>query len=538
MPRHGWLTFALLLTLAVEICVAVRSPAIALDGVIFIEMARELQRAPLEVMRTQDQHPGYPALLVGAHAVLETILPSDAERDASHRWIVAGHFVSIACGLGCVSLVWLVARRMYNPLVADIAVLLAAGLPVLRQNAADVLSDTPHLCAYLLAVWCLQEAFARASRAWCFAAGISSAGAYWIRPEGLSVALVGGSLLGLAFIAGRLPRKQSAQLALALLCGAVIVGAPYIALTGKVTSKKDPLAATQKPVAFEMPFVDAPPTTANSAASRTAPIPNVALPISVTPAPSGNWSARIADALRKYVIELGYGFGYVVWIPWVIGHFAPGRLPPLRSSLLLLGSLGLLHSMLLVWLALMAGYLGHRHVMPIIVVALPAAAAGIELLGRYCGAIARRPHWAPHLTFTISLVLLAIAIPFNTRPNNTVAAPVVQASEWIRAAASPGQSLLANSRYSHFYAELEGPILGIHALDLAETVRDQRPDFVLVDVDSRAFAPPQDLGLEYRPAFEARGDGNRTWHRVVVFRRVNAFHGDSGILSAGEPGLR
>ncbi len=536
MPRHGWLTFALLLTLAVEICIAARSPAIALDGVTFIEMARELRRAPLEVMRTQDQHPGFPAMIAGAHAVLAVGLPSDSSRESSESWILAGMFVAIACGLGCVGLVWLVAQRMYNRFVADVAALLAAGLPVLRQNAADVLSDTPHLCAYLLAVWCLQEAFARASRTWYLAAGLASGWAFWIRPEGLSVAIVGGMLLSLAFVSGRLPRRQTAINGLALVCGAALLCAPYVFLTGKLTSKKDPLATVQKPVAFEMPFVDTAPTTANS----SGPLPEVAPAIAVTPAPSGDWSNRLTGALKKYIVELCYGFGYVVWIPWVIGHFAPGRLPPLRSSLLLLGSLGLLHSMLLIWLALMAGYLGHRHVMPIIVVALPAAAAGIELLGRLAGKLAKRPQWAPHLAYATSMMLVAIAIPFNTRPNNSVAAPVVEASAWVRTASTAGQTLLANSRYSHFYAELDGPILGIDAVDLGGTLRDQRPDFVLLDVDSRAFAPPEavSLGAEYRPAFETRGDGDRSWHRVVVFRRVTLRRGDSGIRSAGEPGLR
>ncbi len=535
MPRHGWLTISLLLTLAVDVYVAARSPAIAPDGVTFIEMARELQRAPLDVMRAQDQHPGYPALVVGAHTMLALDGADESLRPSAGKWIVAGKLVAIACGLGCVALVWLIARRMYDRQIADIASLLAAGLPVLRQNAADVLSDTPHLCAYLLAAWCLQEGFARSSRRWFLAAGMTSGCAFWIRPEGLSVAIVGGLLVAMTFCLGRLPRRQTVLCGLALVCGTTLIAGPYVVLTGKLTSKKDPLAASQKPVAYEMPFVDAQPTPTASAA----PTVQVASAIEVTPAPSGDWSPRIIAAVKKYFVELGYGFGYVVWIPWAFGHFAPGRKRPLSSSLGLLASLAMLHSVLLIWLALMAGYLGHRHVMPIVGVAFPAAAAGIEWLGRRGGEFVRRPHWAPQCALAISLILVAIAIPFSIRPINSVASPIVTAADWIRTESSSRQTLLANSRYPRLYAELNGPIFGVDVTDLGGALQTVQPDFVLLDVDSRAFTPPRawELGAAYEPAFETRGEGNRTWHRVLVFRRVSPPNAPQ-LRAAGPNGLR
>jgi len=536
MPRYGWLTLALVLTLAVETCVALRSPAISPDGVTFIEIARELRRAPLAVMRAQDQHPGYSALIVGAHALLTAGDQRDSTRPDAAAWILAGQFVAMVAGLGCVVLCWLIARRMYDHRIANIAALIAAGLPALRQNAADVLSDTPHLCVYLLAAWCLQVGLERASKSWLLAAGMASGCAFWIRPEGLSVAIVGGLYLFTAFCASKSPRRQLTTQALALVCGAAIITAPYVLATGKLTSKKDPLATVQKPAAFAMPLVNTP------AAESIAATPNVrvAPAIVVSPPPSGSWSSRLVDALEKYFVELGYGFGYVMWIPWGFGTFAGSRPTPQGSSLRLLASLALFHSLLLIWLAMTAGYLGHRHVMPIIAVAIPATAAGIEWFGQRLGQLLHRPEYSPQFSFATMLTLVAIALPFSTRPNNSVAAPVVEAADWVRDASSEGQTLLANSRYPHLYAELDGPIFGIDVTDLDHGLRTLRPDFVLLDVDTRRYAPPrpEELGPDYAPAFAAQGAGERAWHRVLVYRRTSPREPAPQLQASGGQDLR
>jgi 4-amino-4-deoxy-L-arabinose transferase-like glycosyltransferase len=536
MLRRRWLSFALVLTLVVETVVALRSPAIALDSVTFIEIAQDLTRDPIGTMRAQDQHPGYPALVLAAHSLLNGLAPTSAATPES--WIVAGRLVSILAGAGCVLLIWLIARRMYNERVADIAALLSAGLPALRQNAADALSDTPHLCAYLLAAWLAQEGLARRSWRWFLASGAASGCAFWIRPEGLSVALVVGVVLGVHLLRNvRSPRGAGVSLA-ALACGAMLVVGPYIILAGKLTSKKDPLSTAQKPAGFELPFMSAPPTpdvAANAAEQLASPAIaelKISPAIAITAAPTGSLASRFPGALTKYFEELGYGFGYVVWFPWFVGHFGPYRLKPLPSSLWLLLGLGLLHSALIIWLEMTAGYLAHRHVMPIIAISTPAAAAGVELLGRGFGALVRRSEWSPQWAFTISLVLVAIAVPFGTRPINSVATPVVEASDWIRQQSTPGQSVLANSIYPRFYSQLDGPLFGIEVTDLNAALRDLRPDFVLLDVDSRTYTAPESdgLGVCYRHAFATRGQGERAWHHVVVFRRVDSP------ISAASPG--
>jgi hypothetical protein len=261
--------------------------------------------------------------------------------------------------------------------------------------------------------------------------------------------------------------------------------------------------------------------------------------VAVTPPPSGTIASRLPGGLEKYFVELGYGFGYVVWIPWFFGHIGPYRLQPQRYSLILLASLGCLHSLLVIWLVVTAGYMGHRHVMPIIGVALPTAAAGIEVFGRWLGAAIHRAEWSPPLAFTTALILVAVAVPFGTREINAVATPVVEGSEWIAARAVPGQTVIANSPYPRFYSQLSGPIYGVEVTDLDAALQTQKPEFVLLDIDARAFPIPDgdDLGAGYERTFETAGEGKRSWHRVVVYRRrAPALRAANGTSPSGNNG--
>ena len=59
--------------LAVAFCVGVylvsTTVLIAKDGITFIEYARNLETSPIEAMKSEYQHPGYPFLIVVAHKI-------------------------------------------------------------------------------------------------------------------------------------------------------------------------------------------------------------------------------------------------------------------------------------------------------------------------------------------------------------------------------------------------------------------------------------------------------------------------------------
>ena len=61
---------AMVLAALIQIVVAVRSPVIGKDSITFISIGRDLLRDPVHTMRSVDQHPGYPALVVAGWRVL------------------------------------------------------------------------------------------------------------------------------------------------------------------------------------------------------------------------------------------------------------------------------------------------------------------------------------------------------------------------------------------------------------------------------------------------------------------------------------
>ncbi|HEX7446490.1 MAG TPA: glycosyltransferase family 39 protein, partial [Pirellulales bacterium] len=290
--RYAGLLAALALAAALEAAIIARSPIIAKDGIGFIRIAHELADNPVATLRLEDQHPGYPAMVLAASRLVQRVT-GKSDFDAA---ILGAHLAAALCGVMSVLLLWLFVRRLYEARVANVTGLLAAAWPLLRRNAADGLSDTPHLMFYLAAAWLAAEGIARRRVALLAAAGLASGLAYWVRPEGLVPGTAAGVVL-IANLVGRLgwrsslcrerPLWRSANFeltshrpprnategvpyrewrdssppfisalnapserrlwslaGLGALAGAMLlVASPYVLLAGKVTSKKMPFRA-------------------------------------------------------------------------------------------------------------------------------------------------------------------------------------------------------------------------------------------------------------------------------------------------------
>ncbi len=85
---------------------------------------------------------------------------------------------------------WLFARDLFDETMASIAAIVFAVLPVPRADAVDAQSDTPHALFYLLAAWMAATGITSGSCRRLAAAGLACGVAFWIRPEGLEVALI------------------------------------------------------------------------------------------------------------------------------------------------------------------------------------------------------------------------------------------------------------------------------------------------------------------------------------------------------------
>ena len=272
-PYRG-LILAVAVAAVLQILLIARSPSITADGIVFTSIAKELEQSPVETFRTQDQHPGYPAMLLGMTRLVQWL----GYRAEPESWMLAGQTIGFVCGLLSIWVVWLFARDLFDAQAANLAALTFAVLPVPRWNAADAMSDTPHMLFFLLAAWLASSAMVD-GRLWkLIAAGAASGIAYWIRPEGLEVALVAIGFLVCRGLIARWQWKRLAVATAALAGSTMIVAVPYMVLAGKLTSKQLQFAKVEPGPTYLATLAEVKPTPSPAPVQSPAGEP--------TPAPS------------------------------------------------------------------------------------------------------------------------------------------------------------------------------------------------------------------------------------------------------------
>ncbi len=510
--------------MGIEAVLLTASPIVARDGLGFIEYARQLSMEPLRAVRTHDQHPGYPALVWGA----ERALAWCGAAEDTETWTAAARLTSAVAGVVCVALLWWLARELHGVEVANAAALVAAVLPVLRQNAADALSDMPHLACYLgataVGLWGLRHARLSALAS----AGALSGAAYWIRPEGLSVAAVLMVWLAMARMAETACNwhwRSRAVLVVGL--GAALVAAPNMLLTARVTGKLANKALWA--------------STATPTGPLAAEVASAATPRRVAAGPDYAHERReserrefldrsrlklAAGAVTELATEWTKALQYVLIWPLAVGWARLRRASPRGVGAGLVTALMAWQGALLLALYFVGGYISHRHVMPIVVLCLPAVAVGGGDVARRIQTTAwgaRYPRWA---AAAVAAGLLALCLPRGLRPINAAFRPLHEAGIYVRTHAAPGDRVLTNVPHALFYSGQPGLVLvkdGVYdvatALDLA---RDKPYAFVVLDVgdplhfDQSWLAP---LQVDYERVHDSNTAAVKTHHHVAVFRR-------------------
>jgi 4-amino-4-deoxy-L-arabinose transferase-like glycosyltransferase len=347
-------------------------------------------------------------------------------------WIWGARVVSGIFGAASVVVIWLLAKCAFDNRVAGVSAILFAALPLFRQNAADTLSDAPHLFFYLLSAWMGAEGFLRRNYLWFSGAGLASGLAYWIRPEGLSVAIV----LAMLLLFWRDPRVRMQRKTLLLsLCGltfgAIVIAAPYMILSGKFTSKKDPLKLV---------------------AGGTEQKQDLLL-------------LSLVKGASPIFREVVHGFCYVLLFPLCLGLFARGRRRGNHATSFLFGMLLIFHILILLGLYALSHYIADRHVFPIVAFALPWISSGTIYFANELRSLIPVHYRYAQLNYSdwvlglVLFLLLAGMVPRSLRPLNRDHLSVMEAAQWVGAHAGPGDAVLSNSPYVPFYADLPGGML-------------------------------------------------------------------------------
>jgi 4-amino-4-deoxy-L-arabinose transferase-like glycosyltransferase len=504
----------LLGTALLQAILLVRLPTISADGVTFIHIAKALATAPLETMHAEDQHPGFPAMIL----VTTRVLQACGYAGDPQAWIAGGLIVSFIAGILSVALVWCFAREMFDTTIANIAAIGFAVLPVPRAGAVDSQSDTPHVLFYLFAAWMASTGLATGNVRRLALAGLSSGLAFWIRPEGLEVALVASPFVLWQAFRAPWPWKKSG-LALAAVAGvAFVVAAPYMLMASKITSKQllvfkeNPAPSYIERLAEAEEAAEEAEEAAEEAAEAkerlaASPVP-VTAPIAAAPvaaaapvpaAPTVDDDPEYSPELVSSLIGLAFaafincicqGLKFVFIPFYLLGDVALVWRRPAGIQIAFLATLGVTHIAILMSVYVFSGYIAHRHTIPLVGLAMPFAALGLyqtsAVLARWC----RVQPW--HLAVPAMAICCAVVLPYTLRQLNREFLPVMEATEWVQARLAPGSGIVCNSPYPGFYSNR--PIAELKPLSptLNEALLkapDARYDYAIVHVNAHDYRP-------------------------------------------------
>jgi hypothetical protein len=135
-----------------------------------------------------------------------------------------------------------------------------------------------------------------------------------------------------------------------------------------------------------------------------------------------------------------------------------------------------------------SGYIAHRHVIPLVGLAMPFAALGI-VQGSAVAArwLKLRPVYCTAVTLGIAC---ALVLPYTLRRLNREFLPVIAATEWVERRAGADTGVICNSPYVGFYSTHPVTILGPHGNTLDEALARApaaRYEYVVLHVNAHGY---------------------------------------------------
>jgi Dolichyl-phosphate-mannose-protein mannosyltransferase len=427
----------------------------AQDGLKFIRIAREFQARPAtDVIRGNDQHPLYPALVAMAEPIVAACLGHGPD-----TWRIAAQ--SVAALASVVLLVPLhgLARALFDDGIAAMAALLFVLLPIPSEVGHDTLSDSLGLLATLLALGLGARAMATGDRRAFVGCGLAAGLGYLARPEVALVPLA----VGITLVAGdRRPavlRLAAVRLSTLGVVFLTMVGG-YALVKGEVSEKlalRHGTGLVQRPAPVRKSPRWLPPGL-DDARWNFAPKEESAVE------PPATTRAAVEQLIVRWAEGLGGFFGlFAIWgavrarqVRTLIGRGPTdedpdGSGPPSKLRLLMTVYL-VLFALVLVRHVVMLGYLSDRHLLPMVAVALPWAAAGTYVCSR---GIAVKLGWTSGRSRRVGVALLAVGIMAavvlpQMKPGHRSRWGHRAAGQWLREHARPSDAVLDTRGWAAF----------------------------------------------------------------------------------------
>ncbi len=409
----------------------------ARDSIGFIRHAWQFRQADLAdwpgVLAHSEQHPLYPLWILAVSRVLE---PFHLGPTADLMRLSA-QLASVIPAVLLVLPLFALGRTMFDRRVGFISALLLQCLPVTGRILADGLSESTFLLFATSSLYFGFIALRQTGQPRHFAlAGFFGGLAYLTRPEGAFLVAATGVVL-LAAQAVKRWRRSWGQVVLcsgSLGIAALILAAPFVATTGKLTVKPSAIRVEQHLLHSR----------SETATGSLFAVYNVYDGIDEK-APS----ARFWWSFKVLPWELVKGSFYVGWIAAFLGLWwyrerfrdEPG------AWMMVLVCVAVAYAL---WrIAVVVGYLSDRHTLLILLCAIPWAVAGLAVLGERIAARNPRLAAAP---LCLPLVCALAGLPKTLEPLHEQRAGFREVGLWLAENTHPVDHIEDPLCWAQYYA--------------------------------------------------------------------------------------
>lgn len=438
---------------------------ISRDSTLFLAYADDLAEAPGPAIRAYDQHPGYPALLLAARQTLKAVSAAATLEDR----LLASQIATLLCRSLAICVLYLFFLGFTSRRFAWLNALILLLIPAYANNGSDVLSDWPSLLFMALSgLFCLHGI--RKDRSVYFIGAAVMAGlGYYIRPEAaffLPVLFLYYAIQCLVFSC-RGKRILVHLVVMAAIAGSLIL--PYMFFKGAVFPKKN-----------------------LGEFSHSAPVGAIQREAVRCGADGSSQSLTATAEGLFHLLEEAANSLLVFIAPWaLILAYKSVRFRKGNEADRFLVLFSLSWCFLLVWLFCHAGYISHRHLLPLVAFSFAWLADGVRGMVGFFTKDPKRLRIGTAVYLTIGMAAYVPKLISPVRPDKLA---YRLAGSWLRTHTQPEDLLCVHDPRIGFYAERTYLPFSPSALSRCDYLVVQRDPETLPPVPAKAT--PLTTGIE------------------------------------------
>lgn len=476
----------LTIALGIGIYLIATTVVIAKDGVVFIEYAKNLEIDHTQTIRQEDDHPGYPAMILGVHKTVRLF----AESKSVFSWIYCAQSIAMVFRLLAIIVLYFIGKNLVGAKFSFWAVLILIFLPKPASYGSDGLSDWPHMF-FLVAGFLLLIRAAKEGKWLLFGlAGLSAGFGYLVRPECAQVVIYALLWLGLQLVWTRRTLSMSkAILSLALLLvGFLIVAGPYMRLKGIISFEKQAGEVAINTQANEVHISD------QQVVSNTA---------NIVPSDIGAGFAKLVENVGETLMWF--------FVPaLLIGAYKFVRnAKRYEPEQFFMSAIIVFNVPLMIWLYCSAGYMSVRHTLSLVVFTVFYIPAGMYVLADLLNKKVLKKENS-NLGFVILIAIgIAICVPKLLRPLRYDKVTVHKAAQWLVENSETNDLIGSADPRVGFYAERNS--IYCDGIIVPQEVK------YLVRIFKRAKDVPAEDSGRYRKVFSFEDDVKK--RLVVIYEK-------------------